>query len=135
MPATRLSEEFRPLCYEHHSEMRLNESHLNGDQGTKQTLVHACLEPNCLVHYSASRGYFIQSHNGRMNEMDKIPSVPCFQDGMPMYLAEIDEERRAFRLWKCPQCGGRHTNEESLVGAASQKLRRPAARPETSGTA
>jgi hypothetical protein len=33
-----------------------------------------------------------------------------------MYLAGINPEKKSFRLWECPQCGGKRTNEESLVG-------------------
>jgi hypothetical protein len=38
-----------------------------------------------------------------------------------MYLAEIGREKKDFRLWKCPQCHGRRTNEEGLAGLALQK--------------
>jgi hypothetical protein len=40
-----------------------------------------------------------------------------------MYLAEIDREKKDFRLWKCPQCDGRRTNEEGLAVLASQKIK------------
>jgi hypothetical protein len=39
-----------------------------------------------------------------------------------MYLAEIDQEKRDFRMWRCPQCDGRRTNEEGLIGLASQEI-------------
>jgi hypothetical protein len=139
MPATRVSEDFRPLCYEHHAEMRRSVSHLNGEQETKQMLVYACTEPDCLVHYRISRGYFMPGQNGSTNELDMVPSVRCLHDGMPMYLAGIDQQKRAFRLWKCPQCGGRHTNEEGLIGVTSQEVREvsgtPGAEAQTPGTA
>jgi len=32
-----------------------------------------------------------------------------------MYLAEINREKKAFRLWRCPQCNSSWTNEENLV--------------------
>jgi len=51
-----------------------------------------------------------------------LPKVRCFLDGMPMYLAEIHPEKRSFRLWTCPQYGARRTNEEGLVGLASQRI-------------
>jgi hypothetical protein len=139
MPATRLSEEIGPLCYEHHAEMRLNVGHLNGEQDTKQTLAYACTEPDCLAHYSISRGYFLLGQNGSTNELDMVPSVRCLHDGMPMYLAEIDQEKRAFRLWACPQCGGRRTNEKGLVALTSQEVQEVSgthgAEPQTPGTA
>jgi hypothetical protein len=139
MPVTWLSEELRPLCYEHHAEMRLNASRLNGEQETKETLVYGCTEPDCFIHYSTSRGYFVLGQNGNTNELDMVPSVRCFHGGMPMYLAGIDREKTAFRLWKCPQCGRRHTNEEGLVGLTSQEVQEVSgtrgAEPQTPGTA
>jgi hypothetical protein len=111
MPATQPSKELRALCHEHHVEMRPNQSLLNRAGKAKQTLAYACTEPDCLVHYNTSRGYFTLTQNGNMNQMDMVPGVRCPHDGTPMYLAEIDLEKRAFRLWRCPQCGGRRTNE------------------------
>ncbi|OLE01471.1 MAG: hypothetical protein AUG82_11180 [Ktedonobacter sp. 13_1_20CM_4_53_11] len=54
--------------------------------------------------------------------MDMVPRVRCARDGAPMYLAEINPEKRGLRLWTCPQCGARHTNEEGLVGLASEGI-------------
>ena len=122
MPATQPGNELHTLCYEHHAEMRLNRSFLNSDGDATQTLAYACAEPDCVVHYSTSRGYFILNQNGNRDEMDMVPKVRCFLDGAPMYLAEINPEKRGFRLWKCPQCGARRTNEEGLVGPASQEI-------------
>jgi hypothetical protein len=122
MPATQPSKELRALCHEHHVEMRPNQSLLNRAGKAKQTLAYACTEPDCLVHYNTSRGYFILTQNGNMNQMDMVPRVRCPHDGTPMYLAEIDLEKRAFRLWRCPQCGGRRTNEEGLIGLPSQDV-------------
>jgi len=39
-----------------------------------------------------------------------------------MYLAEIDLRKRAFRLWICPHAIGNRTNEEGLIGLASQGI-------------
>jgi hypothetical protein len=115
MPATQPSKELRAFCYEHHVKMRLNESLLNSEGDPTQTLAYACTEPDCLVHYNISRGYFMLSQNGNTNELDMVPRVRCPHDGTPMYLAEIDLEKRGFRLWICPQCDGRRTNEEGLM--------------------
>jgi len=87
-----------------------------------QTLAYACTEPDCLIHYNIYRGYFILSQSGHTNELDMVPSVQCPHDGAPMYLAEIDQEKRDFRLWRCPQCDGRRTNEEGVIGLASQEI-------------
>jgi len=102
--------------------MRLNQSLLNSEGDPTQTLVYACTEPDCLVHYNIYRGYFILNQNGNTNELDMVPSVRCLHDGTPMYLAEIDLQKRGFRLWICPQCDGRRTNEEGLIGLASQGI-------------
>jgi hypothetical protein len=122
MPATQPSKELRPLCHEHHAEMKLNQSLLNSQDAAKHTFAYACTEPDCPVHYSIYRGYFILSQNGNTNELDMVPSVRCPHEGTLMYLAEIDLEKRGFRLWRCPQCDGRRTNEEPLIGLASQEI-------------
>ena len=116
MPATQPSKELRVFCHERHVEMRLNQRILNSKGDAKHSLAYACTEPDCLVHYNIYRGYFILSQNGNTNELDMVPRVRCPHDGTPMYLAEIDLEKRDFRLWKCPQCDGRRTNEEGLIG-------------------
>ncbi len=122
MPATQPSKELRPLCHEHHAEMRLNQSLLNSADDTKHTLAYACTQPGCLVHYSIYRGYFIPSQSGNTNGLDMVPRVRCPHDGTPMYLAEVDLEKRGFRLWRCPQCDGRRTNEEELIGLAPRGI-------------
>ena len=122
MPATQPSKELRAFCHEHHVKMRLDQSLLNSEGDPAQTFAYACTEPDCLVRYNMYRGYFILSQNGNGDEMDMVPKVRCFLDGAPMYLAEINPEKRGFRPWKCPQCGARRTNEEGLVGPASQEI-------------
>ncbi len=122
MPATQPSKELRPLCHEHHVEMKLNQRLPSSEGNATQALTYACAESDCFVHYSMSRGYFVLSQNGNTNELDMVPRVRCSHDGTPMYLAEIDREKRAFRLWRCPQCDARRTNEQGLVGAASQEI-------------
>jgi len=77
------------------------------------------LRPLCHEHLLEMRLNRSFLNNG--DEMDMLPKVRCFLDGMPMYLAEIHPEKTSFRLWTCPQCGARRTNEEDLVGLASQE--------------
>jgi hypothetical protein len=79
-----------------------------------QILAHACPEPDCTVHYAPSTGYFIVSKHGQV-ELDMTPRVTCPRDGQRMYLAETNPEKKAFRLWQCPQCDSTRTNEEGLV--------------------
>ena len=121
MPAAKPTKELRPLCYEHHREMNLNRGILNtGGDGT-QTIVYGCTEPDCLVYYNVSRGYFTLNQNGNSRDLGMVPKVRCAIDGASMYLAEINPQKRDFRLWTCPHCGAKHTNEEDLVGLPSQE--------------
>jgi hypothetical protein len=87
MPATQPSKGLHALCYEHHLVMRLYQGLSNGGANGKQTVVYACTEPDCLVHYNISRGYFILRQNGNTNELDMLPEVRCPGDATPMYLA------------------------------------------------
>jgi hypothetical protein len=116
MPAAQSSKNVRPLCHEHLEEMRLHQSFLSANGDETQAMVYRCMEVGCLVQYDVTRGYFILTENGNGHEAGLVPKVTCPVDGAPMYLAETSEEKRDFRLWKCPQCGARRTNEESLVG-------------------
>jgi len=122
MAGVQPCKELHPLCHEHHVNMRRTEIALMIEGEHTPTPAYACPVTDCLVHYSMSRGYFVLSQNGNTNELDTVPRVRCSHDGTPMYLAEIDRERRGFRLWRCPQCDGRRTNEEGLVGLASQEI-------------
>ena len=122
MPATQPGKELRALCHEHHVEMRLNQSLVNSAGKAKQTLAYACTEPDCLVHYNIPGRYFMLRQNGNTNELDMVPRVRCPNDGTPMYLTEIDLEKRGFRLWRFPQCDARRTNGEGFVGLASQEI-------------
>jgi hypothetical protein len=129
MSATQLSNKPRPLCYEHHVEMGPNRGALNGDGHATKAQAYACTASDCHIHYDVSRGYFMLSQNGSGNEWDVMPKVKCFFDAAPMYLAEIDLKKRAFRLWRCPQCGASQTNEEGLVGLTPLKTQESGAQP------
>lgn len=118
MPASISSKELRAFCHEHHVEMRLNEGFLNseGNGEAARMLAYGCPEPDCLVHYNVTRGYFLVGENGNKNELEMVPKVQCFLDGTRMYLAATSPEKKDFRLWRCPQCGASLTNEEGLAG-------------------
>jgi hypothetical protein len=118
MPTTQPSKELHALCHEHHAEMRLNQILLKSEDQEIQTQAYACPEPDCFVHYNIARGYFMLTQNGNLSELDMVPTVRCPHDEMPMYLAEINPEKRGFRLWRCPQCDGKRTNEEGLINKA-----------------
>lgn len=119
MPATQASKQFQPLCHEHHSRMEVGGKVVTSNGEERPS--YACAEPDCPVHYSDSCGYFIVGQSGNPDELDLAPNVKCRQDGTLMYLAEIKPEKKDFRLWRCPQCGGIRTNDEDLIGAAAPR--------------
>jgi hypothetical protein len=122
MPATHPSKDLRPLCHEHLLEMTLNRRFSNNGGDATQAPTYGCTEPACLVHYNIYHGYFMPGQDENRDELAMLPKVRCFLDGVPMYLAEISPKKRSFRLWACPQCGARRTNEGGLVGLASQEI-------------
>jgi hypothetical protein len=87
--ALQRNKALQPLCHEHHLEMRLIQVPLQTGSEPAQSLVYACPEPDCLVHYNSSRGYFVVVHNGNVIDRDLMPEVVCSRDGLPMYLAEV----------------------------------------------
>jgi len=111
---------FQPLCHEHHLEMRLTQVPLQTESAPAQTLVYVCPEPDCLVHYNSSRGYFVVVHNGNGIDRDMMPELVCSQDGLPMYLAEVLPTQRSFRLWRCPQCNASRRNDDQIWQAAQE---------------
>ena len=110
--STNTAEDLQVLCYEHHVEMRLSPVLLKLHGESAETLLYACHEPGCLVHYHSSGGYFIVAQDAKTIERDVVPGVRCPKDGHLMYLAEAPPERRSFRLWKCPECKSSRTNAE-----------------------
>jgi len=99
------------LCYQHHTEMllRLSSESVMWPQ-------YSCQAPDCLIRYDSSQGYFIEAKDPKTLEEEKTPRVICPTDGQLTYLAEVSPQRRSFRLWKCPECNGSCTNEESSGG-------------------
>jgi ribosomal protein L37AE/L43A len=77
-----------------------------------ELLLYVCGKLDCLVGYDTSTGYFIDTADKKALEQEILPRVSCSSDERPMYLAKAQAERRSFRLWKCPECGATHTNEE-----------------------
>ena len=96
------SSDLHVLCYEHHVELELKSLTL-GDQGAP-TVVYACRKPACPVRYNISQGYIVHSENETATVTDFVAYVICMNDGMPMYLAAVQPEKKSFRLWKCPVC-------------------------------
>jgi hypothetical protein len=108
----RARKDLHVLCYEHHIEMKLTRALLKLRRKPAETLVYACLEPGCLVHYQNLRGYFIVLPEANTIERDMMPGVRCSKDGQFMYLAEVRPERKSFRQWKCPKCNTSRGNQE-----------------------
>jgi hypothetical protein len=108
---TSTAKDLRVLCYQHHNEMLLGP--LSEPVGG---MLYACREPGCLVRYDSSHGYFIDTRDAETIKQETTPRVSCPNDGRLMYLAEVIPQRSDFRLWKCPECNGSRTNEETLGG-------------------
>ncbi len=105
MPSLQMKRELSALCYEHHIEMTFGQVILQISGERTQILAYTCPEPDCLVHYHASRGYFVTDQNGNGNKLEMTPNVHCPHDGASMYLAEVLPEHKSFRLWKCGGTG------------------------------
>lgn len=111
---TGTGKELRVLCYEHHSVMLPKfQSESAG------TPLYACREPGCIIHYDNSRGYFVETQDAAIIESEIKPAIRCTKDGHLMYLAEVQPERKSFRVWKCPECNTVQTNGESSNRASS----------------
>src|SRR5580704_4096846 len=117
MPPQQKNRAPQPLCHEHHLEMKLTQVRLQTGSEPAETLVYACPEPDCLVYYDSSRGYFRVTDNGNGIDRDMMPEVWCSQDGLPMYLVEVLRAQRSFRLWRCPRCNSSRRNNDELSQA------------------
>jgi hypothetical protein len=117
MPPLQRNRALQPLCHEHHLEMRPTQVPLQTGSEVAETLVYACPEPDCLVHYNSSRGYFLVTDNGNGIDQDMMPEVWCSQDGLPLYLAAVLWEQSSFRLWRCPRCNASRRNNDELSRA------------------
>jgi hypothetical protein len=89
---------------------------LRPQSASAEAVPYACQDPDCLVRYHPSDGYFIDTKDAKTIEEEKPPHVNCPKDGQLMYLAEVMPKRSSFRLWKCPECNGSRTNEETSGG-------------------
>jgi hypothetical protein len=112
MPATALANKIHPLCYEHHSEMRLTkfaENHAG--------MVYACHRRNCLVHYSVSEGYFLDIQGEVINEQCSTPPHRyCSRDRYPMYLSEVQ--------WSIPAFASGDARSAALITGAGSLPKR-----------
>lgn len=68
-------------------------------------MTYACDEPDCLVHYRRSDGYFLNTQDQLLIKGAPIPPHQyCSKDRYPMYLLEVQPDQPSFRLWRCPKC-------------------------------
>jgi hypothetical protein len=100
MPGAAPASRIHPLCYEHHCEMKPHES-----SSSEDGMDYSCDEPECLVHYSRSDGYFLNTQDQVLIKKAPIPPHQyCSKDRYPMYLLEVQPDQPSFRLWRCPKC-------------------------------
>ena len=108
----------RPLCYEHHTEMRIVPMVSGNGRTPYQELEYACQVSDCFVRYNGEHGYFIVPLNGSGLEEEILPRVRCPHDEAPMYLGEVRPEERSFRLWRCPLCKAASATGQVLAAAS-----------------
>ena len=120
MGATQMRFEFRPFCYEHQVQMKPNQTLRTTEKWPNYGITFACPNPDCLVHYNSSKGYFLLTHDtsGNWGQPKPGPLILCEKDRSPMYLSEFFPDRRSLRLWKCPQCKTVRANAEISAAQA-----------------
>ena len=115
MVANQLANGLQPLCYEHHTQMRpVPVVSGNGSHPAEQP-PYACQQPDCLVRFTSTEGYFLARHEIALAEEEILPRVQCPHDGAPMYLGEVRPQERSFRLWKCPRCSAASTSNHAFA--------------------
>lgn len=122
MTATQIRSEFLPFCYEHHIVMNPDQILSTTEERPTHEATFACIEPDCLVRYNSSKGYFLLAEDASGNGVkpEPGPRVRCERDGAAMYLSEFLPERPSLRLWKCPLCRIVRANIESHRGLRAQ---------------
>lgn len=107
-----------PLCYEHHTAMKLVQVISENGSTPHRELDYACQLSDCFVRYSGARGYFLAPPNGHQVDDEILPHVRCPHDEALMYLEEVRPEVRSFRLWSCPLCKAASTSGHVLAAAS-----------------
>ena len=115
MLSNQLANGLQPLCYEHHTEMRLVPVVSGNEANPTQEHRYACQESDCLVRFTSTEGYLVASHETGQVEEEILPRLRCPHDEASMYLAEIRPQERSFRLWRCPLCKTTSTSGQILV--------------------
>ena len=114
MTATQKRHESQPFCYMHQVEMKPKQTLSTIEQRPTQGITFARPNPDCLVHYNSSKGYFVLTQDARGNwgKPEPGPVVRCERDLALMFLSEFFPDRWSLRLWKCPLCKAVRANGE-----------------------
>ena len=113
MAAERIRNDLRPLCFEHHMEMKPVQLEKSTNGFTTHSLAYACPFSACTICYAGKTGYFAAESDDK-SKRTGVLRLSCPQDGLPMYLASIHSENSALRLWRCAKtgCQGQRIIEE-----------------------
>ena len=117
MLSNQQASSLQPLCYEHHTEMKLVPPDSGNGPKPAQEPRYACPVSNCSVRYTSAEGYFLAPRPGEHAENEILPRVRCPHDRAPMFLSEVRQQERSFRLWKCPLCKAASKNGQTLAAA------------------
>lgn len=117
MVANQRANGLQPLCFEHHTEMRLVPAVSGNGAHPGQEPKYACQESDCLVCFTTRDGYFLAPSETALVEEEILPSVQCPHDGAPMYLGEVRPEESSFRQWRCPRCSAASSNNHAPATA------------------
>jgi hypothetical protein len=108
--------DLRPLCYEHHVEMKPVQLEKRTSPFTTYSLAYVCPLSGCVICYAPRTGYFA-AEGGDQTKRAEVLHVNCPQDGQPMYLAEVHPQKTSLRLWRCGKanCQEHSTIEEFVL--------------------
>ena len=117
MPSDQQANSLQPLCYEHHTGMKLVRGVSGNGADPTQEPIYACQESDCRVRFTTTEGYFAAPLEAGQVEEGVLPRVRCSHDGTPIYLEEIRPQESSFRLWRCPLCKAASTSGQVFVAA------------------
>lgn len=76
MLANQLANSLQPLCYEHHTGMRLVPIVAGNGGNPAQEPKYACQESDCLVRFTTTEGYFVALSRDRSGRRRDTPARP-----------------------------------------------------------
>jgi|HubBroStandDraft_4_1064222.scaffolds.fasta_scaffold112847_1 hypothetical protein len=118
MAAEKTKGDLRPLCYEHHVEMKSVRLEKSTNPFTTYSLAYVCPISGCVICFARGTGYFAaEGGGGDQTKPAEVLRVSCPQDEQPMYLAEVHPQKTSLRLWRCGKanCQGHSTIEEFIL--------------------